>query len=260
MSRFVFNIKGKCIATLYATKNMFGKDVEANMNYFLEPGSSQIVVDQDVLSFKGKDIKAGYIQADVRTDDVRAFFINIQKIRILPLILGIISIIIGIITLVMSIIFFLFIIIGIVLLIAGIVLIIKALIRSVKFVIRVTSHLFNFLTITQSTMHFTSQFQDFIKAFWVVVKGQGNQGQYSLKEVNHQDISPSNGTEWATLPNTAQGETLTFKDVSINNPVGSIQDESIGASTTVTYTCNVCGERFSDQDALLAHKRDMAHW
>ena len=247
MAQINFNIKGACTASLYATKNVLGKDVEANKSYILAPGSAQISADRDVFSFSGSDIKEGYIRADIKTDDVRSLFINIQRMNIGLVVGGIIMIVAGAILALFGIVL---IFVGVGVIIAGIVMLVKGLVRSVCFSVRVTSHLYNFVTITVRSISGSTEFKEFIESFWIMVRGGAM--------LHPQPAVPSPAASYDELVQSAAQTVLQQPTVHVN-PVAP--QKPVQAERALNfYTCNVCMESFDGQEELLNHKRETGHW
>ncbi len=163
-------IREGCVAAVHAPKHMLGKDVESSRSYLLAPSSAQFAVDAYTFRFSGTDMKAGRVRADIRTEDVRSIFINVQKVNVAKIVWGIVLIAGGGTLLAM---WFLIVgfFVGPVLVIIGIVLLVKGLNRAIEFTILVTQNLFNFVTISLRSMTASSEIEHFIDSFWNLVRG-----------------------------------------------------------------------------------------
>ncbi len=170
MPNVEMTIREGCVAAVRAPKRMLGKDVEASRSYLLAPSSAQFAVDADTFRFSGTDMKAGRVRADIRTEDVRSIFINVQKVNVAKIVWGIVLIAGGGTLLAM---WFLIVgfFVGPVLVIIGIVLLVKGLNRAIEFTILVTQNLFNFVTISLRSMTASSEIEHFIDSFWNLVRG-----------------------------------------------------------------------------------------
>ncbi|MHA1697330.1 MAG: hypothetical protein ACTSWN_00655 [Promethearchaeota archaeon] len=164
-------VEKKCVVNISVNTNKLGRSTLVTKAYNFNAGKARLIIDDSSFMFVGNEKKQGFIQAVIKNQDVRSAFLNVRKMNLALVVVGIILIAAGAVIPTLFWFFLLYTFPLFALIPIGIILLVAGLKRSVIFSVYVTSNLYEFIKISVKSVMFANKVKKFIENMWPLIQG-----------------------------------------------------------------------------------------